>query len=45
MGKEYEGLIRSTVLVGADGSVREIWRGVKVKGHVDAVLLAAKELG
>lgn len=44
MGKEYEGLIRSTVLVDADGVVREIWRSVKVKGHVDAVLLAAQAL-
>ncbi len=44
MGKEYEGLIRSTVLVGADGSVQEIWRSVKVKGHVDAVLAAAQAL-
>ncbi len=42
MGKEYEGLIRSTVLVDGDGTVREIWRNVKVKGHVDAVLAAAQ---
>lgn len=44
MGKEYEGVIRSTVLVAGDGSVREIWRNVKVKGHVDAVLAAAQAM-
>lgn len=44
MGKEYEGLIRSTVLVDGDGTVREIWRNVKVKGHVDAVLAAAQSM-
>jgi peroxiredoxin Q/BCP len=43
-GREYWGIDRSTVLVGADGRVAEIWRKVKVGGHVDAVLLAAKEL-
>ena len=44
MGKEYEGLIRSTVLVDGDGTVREIWRNVKVKEHVDAVLAAAQAM-
>ena len=43
-GKEYMGIDRSTFLVDAEGVVREAWRSVKVKGHVDAVLLAAKEL-
>ena len=43
-GREYMGLDRSTFLVGADGVVKEAWRGLKAKGHVDAVLLAAKEL-
>lgn len=44
MGKEFEGLIRSTVLVGADGSVKAIWRDVKVPGHVEEVLAAAQAL-
>jgi peroxiredoxin Q/BCP len=43
-GREYMGIDRSTFLVGADGVVREAWRSVKVKDHVDAVLLAAKDL-
>lgn len=42
-GREYMGLERSTVLIDASGTVQEIWRKVKVPGHVDAVLLAAKE--
>jgi len=40
-GKEYWGIVRSTFLIGADGKVKREWRGVKVKGHVQAVLEAA----
>jgi thioredoxin-dependent peroxiredoxin len=36
-GKEYWGIVRSTFLVGADGKVKAEWRGVRVKGHVQAV--------
>ncbi len=44
MGKTYMGLERSTWLVDGAGVVQEVWRNVKVKGHVDAVLLAAQDL-
>jgi peroxiredoxin Q/BCP len=44
-GKEYMGIERSTFLVGKDGKVARAWRGVKVPGHVDEVLAAAKGLG
>ena len=37
-GKTYEGIIRSTFLIGADGMVARTWSGVKVKGHVDEVM-------
>lgn len=37
-GKVHEGLIRTTVLIGPDLAVRRIWRKVRVKGHVEAVL-------
>ncbi len=37
-GKVSMGIIRSTVLIGEDGLVKKIWRGVKVKGHVEEVL-------
>ena len=43
-GKKYMGVDRSTFLVGADGTVREIWRKVKVPGHAEAVLEQAKAL-
>ena len=43
-GREYMGIDRSTFLINAQGVVQEAWRTVKVKGHVDAVLLAVKDL-
>ncbi|MFK3799570.1 peroxiredoxin [Pseudomonas sp. NPDC088444] len=43
-GKEYLGVDRSTFLIDKDGVLRKEWRGVKVPGHVDAVLEAAQAL-
>jgi peroxiredoxin Q/BCP len=43
-GKEYMGIIRSSFLVGADGTIKKSYRGVKVDGHVDAVLSDAQAL-
>ncbi|MCJ1885192.1 peroxiredoxin [Pseudomonas sp. LA21] len=43
-GKEYMGVDRSTFLIDAKGVLRQEWRGVKVPGHVDAVLEAAQAL-
>lgn len=43
-GKEYLGIDRSTFLIDAAGVLRQEWRGVKVPGHVDAVLQAAQGL-
>ncbi|SFQ04990.1 peroxiredoxin Q/BCP [Geopseudomonas sagittaria] len=43
-GKEYLGIERSTFLIDKDGVLRQEWRGVKVPGHVDAVLAAARAL-
>ncbi|MBS0514655.1 MAG: peroxiredoxin [Proteobacteria bacterium] len=37
-GKRHLGVVRSTFLVGPDGKLKHEWRGVKVKGHADAVL-------
>ena len=37
-GKKYKGIERATFLVGEDGKILCIWRKVRVKGHVDAVL-------
>ena len=43
-GKEYMGIIRSSFLVGSDGLIKKAYRGVKVDGHVDAVLQDAAAL-
>lgn len=43
-GKEYLGVDRSTFLIDKQGVLRQEWRGVKVAGHVDAVLAAAQAL-
>jgi len=43
-GRKYMGVERSTYLVGADGRIAKIWRKVKVPGHAEAVLAAAKAL-
>ena len=41
-GKRYMGVERATFLVGADGRVARVWRNVKVPGHVEEVLAAAR---
>lgn len=43
-GKRVLGIERSTFLIDARGVLRNAWRKVKVKGHVDEVLAAAKAL-
>jgi peroxiredoxin Q/BCP len=43
-GKQVKGIERSTFLIDAEGVLRQEWRGVKVPGHVDAVLEAVREL-
>jgi peroxiredoxin Q/BCP len=43
-GRKYMGVERSTFLVDAEGVLRQEWRKVKVPGHAEAVLAAAKAL-
>ena len=43
-GRTYMGIERSTFLIDAAGKIRKVWRGVKVEGHVNEVLAAAKAL-
>ncbi|WP_373088497.1 thioredoxin-dependent thiol peroxidase [Sneathiella sp.] len=43
-GRKYMGIERATFLIDGDGVIREIWRKVKVKNHVEAVLEAAAAL-
>lgn len=42
-GKQVRGIERSTFLIDADGVLRQEWRGLRVPGHVDAVLQAVRE--
>ncbi len=43
-GRKYMGIDRSAFLIDAKGVVRNVWRKVKVPGHMDEVLAAAKAL-
>ena len=43
-GRKYMGLERATFLVNATGTIEAAWHKVKVPGHVEAVLEAAKSL-
>ena len=43
-GRTYMGMVRTTILVGADGKIARIWPKVKVAGHAAEVLAAAKAL-
>jgi peroxiredoxin Q/BCP len=43
-GRKYMGMERATFLVDKAGKIREVWRKVKVDGHAEAVLAAAKTL-
>ncbi|ODT87016.1 MAG: peroxiredoxin [Sphingobium sp. SCN 64-10] len=44
-GRKYMGIERATFLADAQGKVVRVWPKVKVKGHADDVLAAAKALG
>jgi thioredoxin-dependent peroxiredoxin len=41
-GRTFQGILRTTVLIGADGRIIRIWRHVKVDGHADEVLAVAR---
>jgi thioredoxin-dependent peroxiredoxin len=43
-GRRYMGMERATFLIDAAGKIRQVWRKVKVTGHAEAVLTAAKKL-
>ena len=43
-GKSYMGIERATYLISFDGKVMNIWRKVKVNGHVEEVLKAIRAL-
>lgn len=41
-GRTFYGIIRTSVLIGADGRILRIWRHVRVDGHAEEVLAAAR---
>jgi peroxiredoxin Q/BCP len=43
-GRKYMGIDRATFLIDRDGVVKKVWRKVKVPGHAEEVLKAAREL-
>ncbi len=43
-GRKFMGVERSTFLIDAEGRIARVWRKVKVAGHVEEVLAAAREL-
>ena len=43
-GRRYMGVERSTFLIDATGGIARVWAKVRVKGHAEEVLAAAREL-
>ena len=43
-GKKFLGIVRTTFLIGPDQRIAQIWPRVRVEGHAEAVLAAAKAL-
>jgi thioredoxin-dependent peroxiredoxin len=43
-GRKFMGINRTTVLIGPDGRIARVWPKVKIAGHADEVLAAAKAL-
>jgi len=43
-GRTFMGITRATFLIGADGRIAQVWPKVKVDGHAEEVLAAAKAL-
>ena len=43
-GRKYMGMERSTFLIDGAGAIRQVWRKVRIPGHVDKVLAAVRAL-
>ncbi len=43
-GRKFMGVIRKTVLIDSGGRIAQVWPKVRVEGHADEVLAAAKAL-
>jgi len=44
-GRKYQGILRSTYLIGPDGRIAKVFPKVKPKGHAAEVLAALRQLG
>ena len=44
LGKEYMGIIRTTIIIKADGKVHKIWNNVRVKDHAKEVFTEIKNI-
>lgn len=42
MGREYDGVLRTTFVIGPDGLIKQVFEGVKPDGHSQEVLAAIK---
>jgi len=43
-GKEYMGIVRTTMIINPEGVIKAIWNKVRVKGHVETVKDELKRL-
>ena len=43
-GRTFLGILRTTILIGANGKIAKIWRNVRVDGHADEVLATVKAI-
>lgn len=43
-GRNFMGIIRTTVVIDANGRIARIWRNVRVDGHADEVLAAVRAI-
>ena len=43
-GRAYDGVLRTTFLIGQDGKIANIWPVSRIKGHAEAALQAARAL-
>jgi peroxiredoxin Q/BCP len=44
-GKEYQGIIRSTIMIDPEGTVSNAWYNVRAKGHADKLVDTVVEAG
>lgn len=42
-GRDFMGLVRTTVLIAADGTIAAVWPNIRVKGHSERVLEAVRD--